>query len=70
MSNISERVEAWFCNGIPAEGLIAWERSDVIEDATSSFLAEHVGQSEANLRALTDKDLVAVHYWAMHEATR
>lgn len=68
--SISERVENWQCQGLPAGGLTAAERSEVIEDAQCSFMAEFVGKTEAELQALGDKELVAIHYWAMNEATR
>lgn len=68
--SISERVESWHCNGLPACGLSASVRAEVIEDARGSFMAEFVGKTEVELQALNDKDLVATHYWAMHEATR
>ena len=69
-NSISERVEHWHCAGLPSKGLSASERTEVIEDAQSSFMAEFVGKSEQELKALDDRSLVAVHYWAMHEATR
>lgn len=68
--SIGERVEDWHCNGLPAGGLSFADRAEVIEDAQGSFLAEFVGKSESELQALSDKDLVATHYWAMHEANR
>lgn len=68
--SISERVEDWQCRGLPAGGLSAVERSEVIEDAQGSFMAEFVGKTEAELRALGDRELVATHYWAMNEAIR
>jgi len=68
--SIGERVESWHCNGLPASGLSASERAEVIEDAKGSFMSEFVGMTETELQALNDKDRVATHYWAMHEATR
>ena len=68
--SIGERVEQWHCAGLPPKGLSAIERTEVIEDARGSFLAEFVGKSEQELKALDDRSLVAAHYWAMHEATR
>jgi len=68
--SISERVEAWHCNGLPADGLSASERAEVIEDAQGAFLAEFVGKTKTELQTLEDKELVAAHYWAMNEATR
>lgn len=68
--SIGQRVEHWHCHGLPEGGLSASERVEVIEDAQGSFMAEFVGKTEAKLQALEDKELVATHYWAMHEATR
>jgi len=70
LRSIGERVEDWYSHGLPAGGLSASERAEVIADAQGSFMAEFVGKTEAELRALEDKVLVATHYWAMHEATR
>lgn len=70
LQSISSRVEHWHCHGLPKAGLSASERAEVIDDAQGSFLAEYVGRAEVELMALEDKDLVATHYWAMHEATR
>lgn len=70
LRSIGERVEDWYCHGLPAGGLSTSERAEVIEDAQGSFLAEFVGKAEAELQALEDKELVATHYWAMHQATR
>lgn len=67
---IGQRVENWHSNCLPAQGLTAQEREEIIEDAQGSFLAEFVGQTEQQLLALDDKALVDAHYWAMHEATR
>lgn len=68
--SVCERVEAWFCDGLPATGLSALERSEVIEGAQSSYLAEHVAKTQNELLLLSDKDLVQAYYWAMYEATR
>lgn len=70
LRSIGERVEDWHSHGLPAGGLSASERAEVIADAQGSFMAEFVGKAQAELQALEDKELVATHYWAMHEATR
>lgn len=70
LRSISNRVEHWHCHGLPKAGLSASVRAEVIDDAQGSFLAEYVDKAEVELMALEDKDLVATHYWAMHEATR
>uniref|UniRef100_A0A6H1ZHA5 Uncharacterized protein n=1 Tax=viral metagenome TaxID=1070528 RepID=A0A6H1ZHA5_9ZZZZ len=70
LRSVGERVEGWHCDGLPEGGLSASERAEVIEDAQGSFMAEFVDKTEAELQALNDKELVATHYWAMHEATR
>lgn len=67
---ISERVEDWYCNGLPVTGLSFRERAEVIEDAQGAFMAEFVGKTAAELTELEDRELVSTHYWAMHEATR
>lgn len=67
---ISELVEHWRCEGLPPGGLTQAQRAQVIEDAMGSYLAEFVAKTEQELLALSDKDLVDTHYWAMHEATR
>lgn len=68
--SIGERVEVWQCDGMPKDGLTPTEREEVIADALGSFLAEHVGKTEEELRSLGDAQLVSTHYWAMHEALR
>lgn len=70
LRSIGERVEDWHNLGLPAGGLSALERAEVIADAQGSFMAEFVGKAEAELQSLEDKELVATHYWAMHEAAR
>ena len=64
------QVELWYCEGLPAAGLTDSERSAVIESAQSSFLAEHVAKSDAELQAMDDMELVATHYLAMVDAVR
>lgn len=68
--DIFERVADWHCNGVPEHGLTSLERTEVVDSAQGSYLAEHVGRTDAELQAMTDADLVATHYSAMVDASR
>ena len=69
-NDIFTRVSAWYCEGLPIMGLCDEERAEVIESALGSYLAEHVGSPEEELRAMDDTTLVASHYFAMVDASR
>ncbi len=70
IQSVGERVEHWYCNGLPDAGLSAAERGEVIADARGSFLVEHVDRTLQELISLDDSSLVHVHYRAMVDATR
>lgn len=69
-TDIFTRVADWHCEGPPVAGLTDAERADVIESAQGSYLAEHVGCTEQELKGLDDRSLVSVHYSAMVDASR
>ncbi len=69
-TDVFDRVASWYCDGVPVQGLTAQERSEVVESAQCSYLAEHVGLEQSGLLALDDKALVATHYRAMVDASR
>lgn len=68
--SISLRVEAWYQDGLPSTGLTTAERMAIVDDAQGSFMAEFVARTNEELLSMSDKDLVACHFWAMNEATR
>jgi hypothetical protein len=68
--DIFEKVADWHCNGLPEQGLSGQEREEIVQSAQGSYLAEHVDRTDAELEALTDESLVAVHYSAMVDASR
>ena len=62
------QVELWYCEGVPATGLTDSERAAVIESAQSSFLDEHVAESDGEVQARDDKGRVGTHYRAVVDA--
>lgn len=69
-THIYSRVASWHCDGLPAPGLSEQDRKEVIESAQGSYLSEHVDLEESELLVLDDKSLVAIHYYAMVNASR
>ena len=64
------KVGFWYRCGVPDSGLTTEERKEIIQSAQGSYLAEHVGIPEDELKELDDETLVHVHYAAMVDASR
>lgn len=63
--SIGEKVEGFYCHGIPdGRTFTQEERSEIIEFAVRF---EECSDTAEELAALCDKDLVGKAYWAMAE---
>jgi len=62
-----EKVEGWYCYGMPADPLLPEQREQVIEFARGF---EECNSSRSELEAMDDHGIITVAYWAMADYAR
>lgn len=66
-ASIGEKVESWYCYGMPAEPLTAEQRDEVIDFARTF---EECNETREELSAMDDSGIVSAAYSAMYDYAR